>query len=162
MGNIVFKFNKGKKDAYIFIYENASDIVLKYIYYSLLDIWKFKYQINLKNDYLFIYNNSVNLTYYFVIISDYYDSINDIFYIYNPVIPYMLKKEEQYLLSYQTDLISDSYLFYINNTNDSKLIYFHYQWSNLNSNLSIKIFNSTYEKEDTNQYIKKVGYLEIE
>jgi hypothetical protein len=46
MGNIVFKFNKGKKDAYIFIYDNASDIVLKYTYYSLLDIWKFKYQID--------------------------------------------------------------------------------------------------------------------
>ena len=46
----------------------------------------------------------------------------------------MLKKEEQYLLSYQTDLISDSYLFYINNTNDSKLIYFHYQWSNFQIN----------------------------
>lgn len=69
----------------------------------------------------------------------------------------MLNINQKYDFSYQTDLINDSFLFYVNNKNNFNSIYFHYQWFNLYSNLSIKIFNSTYEKEDINKFIKKMG-----
>ena len=69
----------------------------------------------------------------------------------------MLNINQKYDFSYQTDLINDSFLFYVNNKNNFNSIYFHYQWFNLYLNLSIKIFNSTYEKEDINKFIKKMG-----
>ena len=160
-GNIVFNFSK-KNKAYLYSYKNSKDIYLENLNYFSEEAGKYIEKIDLKNDTLFTFNYSLNLTYYFVLFSYEFNDINDNFYVYNPSIPYLLNINQKYDFSYQTDLINDSFLFYVNNKNNFNSIYFHYQWFNLYSNLSIKIFNSTYEKEDINKFIKKNGFIKIE
>ena len=118
----------------------------------------------MSNDYLFTYNmNLQNLTYYFVI-TTINEDFNDKLIIYNPIIPFELNILNIFNIIYESDLVSDSYLFYINNTNNSDSIYLHYQWSNqkLDSKSSIKIFNKTFIQEEKKTFNNNSGTFEID
>ena len=158
-GEIMFKFEKGRiNGSYLYIYHDK-----KNIHFQNNDFDNYAYKLNLSNDYLFTYNISLRLTYYFVITTineDFHDKI----IIYNPIIPNELNILNIFNTIYESDLVSDSFLFYVNNTNNSDSIYLHYQWSNykLDSKSSIKIFNTTFIQEERKTFNNKSGSFEIE
>ena len=156
----MFKFEKGRiNGSCLYIYQDK-----KNIHSQNNEFDNYIYKLDLSNDYLFTYNmNLQNLTYYFVI-TTINEDFNDKLIIYNPIIPFELNFLNIFNTIYESDLISDSYLFYINNTNNSDTIYLHYQWSNqkLDSKSSIKIFNTTFIKEEKKTFNNKSGTFEIE
>jgi len=158
IGEIVFKFEKGNVNgSNLYIYEDKKEIHNED---NIFDNYISK--IDLSNDYLFTYNDSKILKYYFVITSK-ENNFKDKLIIYNPIIPLELNIMNIFNKIYETDLISDSFLFYFNNINNSKSINLHYQWSNqqLNSKTKIIIFNSTFKYEEKQSYIQKSDYFEF-
>ncbi len=159
-GEIMFKFEKGRiNGSYLYIYQDK-----KNIHYQNNDFDNYITKFDLSNDYLFTYNNSLqSLTYYFVI-TNINEDFHDKLMIYNPIIPYELNISNIFNTIYESDLVYDSFLFYINNTNNSDSIYYlHYQWSNqkLDSKSSIKIFNTTFIQEEKKTFNNKSGSFEI-
>ena len=147
-GEIMFKFEKGRiNEGYLYIYQDK-----KNIHYQNNNFANYITKFDLSNDYLFTYNNNLqSLTYYFVI-----NTINEDFLdklmIYNPIIPFELNISNIFNTIYESDLVFDSFLFYINNTNNLDSIYLYYQWSNKNfdSKSFIKIFNTIFIKKKKN------------
>ena len=159
-GEIMFKFEKGRiNGSYLYIYQDK-----KNTHYQNNDFDNYITKFDLSNDYLFTYNNSLqSLTYYFVI-TNINEDFHDKLMIYNPIIPYELNISNIFNTIYESDLVYDSFLFYINNTNNSDSIYYlHYQWSNqkLDSKSSIKIFNTTFIQEEKKTFNNKSGSIEI-
>jgi len=157
IGEIMFKFEKGKVNgSNLYIYEDKKEIHSENNFFD-----NYISKIDLSKDYLFTYNYSKIVKYYFVINSNEND-FNDKIIIYNPIIPFELNIMKIFNTIYETDLISDSFLFYFNNTNNSNSINFHYQWSNqqLDSNSTIIFFNSTFY-EEKKSYIQKSDYFEF-
>ena len=157
IGEIIFKFGKGKVNgSNLYIYEDKKEIHKKDN--NIFDNYISKIDIN--NDYLFTYNYPKNLKYYFVIQSN-EKEFKDRIIIYNPIIPFEINEMNIFNKIYETDLISDSFLFYFNNSNNPNSTNLHYQWCNqqLNSNSKIIIFNSTFKYEQTNSYIQKSDYF---
>ena len=159
-GEIMFKFEKGSiNGSYLYIYQDK-----KNIHSQNNDFDNYVYKFNLSNDYLFTYNISLQKLTYYLVITSISEDFNDNLIVYNPMIPYELNILNIFNTIYESDLVTDSFLFYVNNINNSDSIYLHYQWSNdkLDSKSSIKIFNTTFIKDEKKTFNNKSDSFEIE